>query len=151
MLTLLAFTVLIAAVVRIVHGTTVRNGGAQGSGEAEADRLGRIVQAQDQTPRSVPLRRAAAPRHALEAVIAADMRQRIRRHEFRGPLQSSRCKQVATSRRNRRAYRCTAQAAGLPYPFLGVVDLRRRRVTWCKYDPGATPTSDVPVSPSCRA
>lgn len=150
MLTLLGFALLTVAAVAVIRGSA-GGSGADRSAEAEADRLGRTVQAQDQAPHSVSLRGRQAPRLALQRVIVADMRQRIRGNQLSGPLQSARCQPAARSGGERRAFRCTVRAGGVPYPFLGVVDLRSRRVTWCKHDPGATPASDIPVSPRCRA
>lgn len=150
-LTVLGFAALTVAAVVVVRGSGGNGGAAQRSAQARADRLGRIVLASDQAPRGASLSGRQAPRLALERVIVADMRQRIRRSELSGPLQGVRCQRAARSPDGRRAFRCTVRAGGVPYPFLGVVDLRGRRVTWCKHDPGPTAASEIPVSPRCRA
>lgn len=149
-MTVVAFAVLTVAVLLAVRAANTGGAARDRAAGAEANRLGRIVQTQDQAPRSASLRGPTAPRLALERAISADMRRRIARHQLSGPLHRARCYRAAGSGRIRRAYRCTVRAGDVPYPFLGVVDLRSRRVTWCKYDPGPTAGSDVPVSPRCR-
>lgn len=150
MLTLIGFAGLatgVALALRSVNRTTT----ADLNRAREADRLGQILVAQDQAPHTVALPRAASPRRALERTIAADMTGRIRRHELSGPLQRSRCTATRGRHARRRPFRCTVKAGDVSYPFLGVVDLRARRITWCKRDPPPSPRLDIPVSGRCRA
>jgi hypothetical protein len=154
-LALLAFGVLAVSVVVGVRAANKGGVAAQRSADAEANRLARIVQAEDQAedqaPHSASLDGRQAPQRALERVIVADLRQRIARNELSGPLGSVRCRPTARLRRTRHAFCCTVVAGDFPYPFLGVVDLRAQRATWCKYDPGAIVAYDVPVSRRCTA
>jgi hypothetical protein len=116
----------------------------------EADRQARIAIAQDQAPRNAPLRRGAIPRVALERAIADDVRNRVRRGQLRGPAQGARCGSPRAGRPRRQAFDCTARAGEIRYPFLGVVDVSARRLTWCKRVLPDVVTPDVPVSRRCR-
>ena len=148
--TLLAFALLIFA----IH-TVVRTSGAssEGSPEAEINRVSEIVIAQDQAPHTAPLLPGDSARSGLQSAIAADVRDRVRREELTGPLQSVRCAPSGQPRAGRRPYSCTVRSAGISFPFLGVVDERAGTLTWCKRDP--PPASDAPptapISGSCRA
>jgi hypothetical protein len=146
-LTLVVFAGLGIGVVAVYRGATRLD---TGSGAPEPSVEGQAAVARDQAPQSRPLARAAAPRVALERAIAGDMRSRIRRNEVSRPLERSGCTPAGDRRGSRRAFRCKARTGGLVYPFLGVVDLRARRVTWCKRDPPPSPALDVPVSRRCR-
>jgi hypothetical protein len=119
----------------------------------EADRKTRMVIAQDQVPHTARLPRHVTARVALQRAIADDVRSRVRRGDLRGPAQGARCKPAQARGPSRRPFRCTARAGDIPYPFLGVVDLRARRITWCKR---VEPTPDVamvdvPISRRCQA
>ncbi|MGZ6696760.1 MAG: hypothetical protein ACXVFL_14110 [Solirubrobacteraceae bacterium] len=95
----------------------------------------------------------------LEAAITADARGRVARHELRArSIRSTRCHALANGARGdeedlRKAlgrYSCeaaveTASNAGitstLGVPFVGTIDFRSGRLTWCKDNP--TSASDV--------
>lgn len=148
--TLLAFALLIFA----IH-TVVRTSGAssEASPEAEINRVSEIVIAQDQAPHTAPLLPGDTARSGLQSAIAADVRNRIRREELTGPLQSVRCAPSGPPQAGRRPFSCTVRSAGISFPFFGVVDERAETLTWCKRDPppasNAPPTA--PISSSCRA
>ena len=65
-----------------------------------------------------------------------------------GPLGRIACRRTGDTP-GRRAFKCTAVAGGVSYPFLGVVDLRARRVTYCKRDEPPVPSLNIPVSRRC--
>jgi len=147
--TLLAFALLIFA----IH-TVVRTSGAssEASPEAEINRVSEIVIAQDQSPHTAPLLPGDRARSGLQSAIAADVRDRIRREELTGPLQSVRCAPSGPPQAGRRPYICTVRSAAIDFSFLGVVDERAGTLTWCKRDPppasNAPPTA--PISSRCR-
>jgi hypothetical protein len=148
--TLLAFALLIF----LIH-TVVRISGAfsEASPEAEINRVSEIVIAQDQAPHTAPLLPGDTARFGLQSAIAADVRNRIRREELTGPLQSVHCAPSGSPQAGRRPFGCTVRSAGISFPFLGVVDERAETLTWCKRDPppasNAPPTA--PISSACRA
>jgi hypothetical protein len=41
------------------------------------------------------------------------------------------------------------ESAAVSYPFLGVVDLRAKQITYCKRDPPPVPSENIPVSSRC--
>jgi hypothetical protein len=149
-LTVIGFAALTISVVIAIHSSNKGSTAADDQAAREADREGRILVAQDQAPHTRKFDRALTPQRALERAIAADMQARIRHHELSGPLKRERCTPTAQQRATRRALRCSVQAGDVSYPFLGVVDLRARHITWCKRDPPPTPTLDIPVSRRCR-
>jgi hypothetical protein len=154
LLTILAFAVLIVAVIISVH---IVNNNASSSAEQtaalEADQESQIVVAEDQAPHSVRLSRGAHTQIALQRAISADMRVRIHTEGIPGPLQSVRCTAISTHHVAHQAFHCTARADAITYPFAAVGDRRTRALTWCKVDPPpqAGGPQEVPVSPRCRA
>ena len=118
---------------------------------AEQNRESEILVAQDQAPHSVSLRSGATPAQALERAIKAEMNFLIAHQVLDGPLQSSKC--TATGRRgeSKLGFSCTVVAANVNYPFLGVVDVRSRQLTYCKRDPAPIASENVPLSPRCSA
>src|ERR1700728_3202380 len=85
---------------------------------------------------------------ALQRAIAIDMRNLIRHGALTGPLQGVRCSPAGKRQAARQAFDCTARAAAIAYPFLGVADERARQLTWCKFDPSpvSNDPQEVPVS-----
>jgi len=119
--------------------------------EAQANRESEIVVEQDQAPHTTGLEGTAAPAVALARAISLDMARRIRRNELQGPLQHASCRPSGGGHASRRAFRCAVEAGDVSYPFLGVVDVSARQITWCKRDPPPVPSQNVPVSRRCRA
>jgi hypothetical protein len=146
--------VLTVAIVIAIHA--VNDSGAspsERSAALEANREGRIALEEDQAPHTSGLGAGAPTRVALQRAIAIDMRNLIRHGALPGPPQGVRCSPSGTRHSGRQAFHCTARAAAIAYPFLGVLDEHARQLTWCKFD--ASPVSngpqEVPVSPRCRA
>ena len=152
-LTFLAFCALTVAIVVVIHHVNHSEpSSSERSSALEADRESRLALEQDQAPQTSTLETGAPAHVALERAIGADVLDLIRHEELSGPLQGVRCSPAGAPHAGRQAFSCTARAAAIPYPFLGVVDARARRLTWCKFDP--PPVSggpqEVPVSPQCR-
>jgi hypothetical protein len=151
-LTLLAFAVLIVVVAIVVRSGGSSEARTSTSAELEANHEGEVVIAADQAPHTAPLTSGAPALASLQRAIAADARERIRRSQLTGPLQSVHCEQSDKAKRALSPFSCTVRSAGISYPFLAVLDARTHTLTWCKRDP--PPTSDaplnVPVSSRCR-
>ena len=114
-----------------------------------ANQEAEIVVAQDQAPHVVRLTAATMGRAGFATIIRADVSRRIASGQISGPLRSVRCASAGSSA-GRSAFSCTAAAGGFNYAFVGVIDARARRVTYCKRDPPPVPSQNVPVSPRCR-
>ncbi|HXP29259.1 MAG TPA: hypothetical protein VN804_05855 [Solirubrobacteraceae bacterium] len=142
----------IAGIVIAVERAGPEGSATEAGAEAEINRLADITIGEDEAPHSAGLTASATSTVALERAISSNVRQRIDAHQLTGPLQGVECKASGRARAGRRPYRCTAHSAGIAYPFLAVVDVPARRLTWCKVDPqppgGAGP--EIPISESCR-
>jgi hypothetical protein len=153
LLTLLGFVLLIVAIVIAVHAANDSITSSERTAALRAARESQVVVEQDQAPHAAPLPSGASTQAALQHAIGADMDNLIRYGQLPGPLQSVRCTRAGTGHSEREAFNCTANAASIPYPFVGVADTYARQLTWCKVDP--SPISggpqEVPVSPRCRA
>jgi hypothetical protein len=113
-----------------------------------ADQESRSIVLQDQAPHSAPLPGGVAPVLAAEHAVAADLRDRVRRHQLRGPLGRVRCTPTS-GQAPRQPFACTGTAGGFTYPYRGMADLRSRRLTWCKFDPPPAGEVGVPLTPRC--
>jgi hypothetical protein len=96
----------------------------------------------------VRLQPGARPSAALAAAVRADIMDQIARQTIYGPLGKSSCTQTA-SRGAQQGFSCAVSVNGLPYPFVAVVDLHARSITYCKRDPPPVPSENVPVSAKC--
>jgi len=129
---------------------------SEAGAEAEVNRISDIAITADQAPHSAGLPPSSAPAAALERAITSDVHQRIADGQLTGPLQSITCRTAgagSAGRGGRVPYTCTIRSAGITYPFVAVLDERRRRLTWCKIDPPpvANVGPEIPISASCRA
>jgi hypothetical protein len=154
LLTILGFAALTVAIVIVIHA--VNDSGASASERSaalEANREGQIVIAEDQAPQTSPLPSGAPTQVALQHAIGVDVDNRIRHGALTGPLQDVRCATAGPPHSGRQAFHCTARAAAIEYPFLGVADEHAHRLTWCKVDPPPVSNGpqEVPVSARCRA
>jgi hypothetical protein len=90
------------------------------------------------------------PAAALERAILADVRASIAHHVLLGPAGKVACKPLGNARAGRLAFSCSALAAGVGYPFRGVVDVGTRALEWCKDDRfAAAGNLNLPLSPAC--
>lgn len=115
-----------------------------------ANREAEILVAQDQAPHVVRLSSGIAPAAALERALHAAMAQLIASGQINGPLGRSTCTPTRAAAGDRRSFACRVLAARVSYPFVGVVDTRTRRITFCKRDPPPIPSQNIPVSRRCR-
>jgi hypothetical protein len=150
--TVLAVAVLAAIVIAVDRAGPEVNTSEAGA-EAEVNRVSDIAITEDQAPHSADLPSGSAPASALERAIAGDVRHRIADEQLTGPLQGISCKAAGAGRGGRDPYSCSVRSAGISYSFDAVVDMRGRRLTWCKIDPppGTEAAPEIPVSASCRA
>jgi hypothetical protein len=126
------------------------------------------------TPARTPAERAALVGR-LEDAVAADARARVKTGAFKGTIRRVDCAPTPESRpggvapeddpaRARGGYDCTAvtsdiaghKGAAVGYPFQGVIDFERGRLTWCKTNPPPgeqvipDPNSVVALPAACR-
>lgn len=143
----------IAAIVIAIHRAGPEGPTSEAGAEAEVNRVSDIAISEDQAPRSASLPAGSAPAAALELAITHDVHQRIASGQLTGPMQAVTCRAAGSAHDGRDPYSCTVRSAGITYPFVAVLDERRRRLTWCKVDPppvaGAGP--EILISASCRA
>jgi hypothetical protein len=86
----------------------------------------------------------------MRTTVRAFIGQKISRGSLSGPLQHVSC--TATGAPHElRAFRCTVLAGSVGYDFLGVVDPKARRITYCKRDPPPAASDNVRVSRRCLA
>jgi hypothetical protein len=149
----LSFTVAAALLVALVLFVNAHNTDTLAtqspSALARATREADIVVAQDQAPHLITLRSAGAPRAAFARAVSAEMNRRINNGTINGPLE-----RVACAPRGERSgmvgFSCAATAGRVNYGFLGVVDVRARRLVYCKRDPPPVPSQPVPISRRCQ-
>ncbi len=110
-----------------------------------ANREAETLVEQDQAPRVTTAAARTSARSAIERAVRADMGARVSLGQITGPLQRVTCARAA----RRSAYSCTATAADVNYDYLGVVDARAHRVTYCRRDPPPVPSENIPVSARC--
>jgi uncharacterized iron-regulated membrane protein len=144
-----AVGLLVVMVLFVEANNTNTNPSLNEASEVRANREAELLVAQDQAPHVVSLAAGAAPALALERAVHARMAAQVARGAIEGPLQAARCRLRAPATGAGRRYSCTVVAAGVTYPFLGVVDPRAHRLTYCKRDPPPLPSDNVPVSRRC--
>jgi hypothetical protein len=152
---LLSVIVAIGVLVLIVVFVQSHNSDAPENGtpaqQARANHEGEIVVEEDQAPHVARFAAGLAPATAITRVVRAYVAGQVARGTLDGPLQHSSCKAVGAHRPGGSLpFSCTVQAASVTYPFLGVVDVRDNRVTYCKHDPPPVPSENIPVSRRCR-
>jgi hypothetical protein len=138
----------IAGIVVSIPGIVASKRSA-GEHERRLERAARRRVALDQAPHVRALRVGDPPAAQLRGAILGDARVRTRRGVIKGPIVNVGCTPVAPTRSGRTAYSCEAESPAFKYPFLGVTDTARRTVTWCKRDPPAEQSLDVPVDKRC--
>lgn len=142
--------VLLALVLFVEHNSNNSEATQSPGAVARADREAEVVVAQDQAPHVATLTPGAGARPAMVKAVRADMTGLIDNATIEGPLTRVACS-GAGAHAGRLAFHCTAVAAGVNYPFLGVVDPGAHRLTYCKRDAPPVPTLSIPVSRRCRA
>ena len=143
---------LLFGLVRFVDSNNANSEGtANAAAAAEENREAQILVGQDQAPHVVALKPGGAPAAALARAVHAAIGRLIALQQLDGPLGRSSCTATGPRRGLRLAYSCSVAAGSVSYPFLGVVDLRNRKVTYCKRDPPPVPSENIPVSSRCLA
>jgi hypothetical protein len=142
--------VLVALVLFVEHNSNNSQATQSPGAVARANREAAVVVAQDQAPHVVALNPGSSARAAVTRAIRADMTTMINNGIIEGPVSRAACAQTG-GHSGRLAFSCTAVAAGVNYPFLGVVDTQGRQVTYCKRDEPPVPSMNIPVSRRCRA
>ncbi len=117
----------------------------------QANRDAEILIAQDQAPLSAHLARGQTPAAGLEQSVEGRMSALVKAGNIDGPVHPARCHPAGSRTGSRLPFSCSIVAGGVTYPFLGVVDTARRRITLCKRDQPPVASDDVPVSARCRA
>ena len=121
---------------------------------AEQNREADIVIAQEQLPHAVALgeavrsARARAASEDLVRAISSFMDRQIALGVVSGSLQRVTCSVSKPSARHA-DYRCAAEASGVRYPFVGVVDTARGRLVYCRKELPPVPGEDIPLSKAC--
>ena len=113
-----------------------------------ANREAEIVVSQDQAPHVVRLAPGVSAEVAFTRTIRGVMNQLLAKAEIDGPFDRVSCKR-AGSRAGHALFHCTGEADDVNYPFVGVVDERAHRLTYCKRDPPPVPSQNIPLSPRC--
>jgi hypothetical protein len=141
---------LVALVLFVQHNNNNSEATQSPAAVARANRQAEVVVAQDQAPHVVALKSGAGARGALVAAVRADMTAMINNGIIEGPVSRTTCAPTG-GHGGRLTFRCAALAAGVTYPFLGVVDPGTRQVTYCKRDEPPVPSMNIPVSRRCLA
>jgi hypothetical protein len=151
----LAFAVAAAVIVGLVRfvqsSTSDQITTENQSAAVQANKEAEVLVAGDQEPHTARLAPHTTARAALVRAIRADMTTLIAQSTLDGPLQTSSCAPAGPRRGALRGFQCTVQANGVSYPFVGVVNVHDRTITYCKRDPPPVPSENVPLSPRCSA
>jgi hypothetical protein len=145
----IAVVLLVAMVIFIDNNNTNSNPSLNEAGEVRANREAEILVKQDQAPHSIRLERGVAPAAALERALHARMAAQVADGVIDGPLRAAKCTATGAASGGRRPFSCTIVVGQVTYPFVGVVDVSARQVTYCKRDPPPAPSDNVPVSARC--
>ncbi len=151
-LSLVVAAAVIFGLVRFVQSNTDNQITTESpAGEVQANREAEILVAEDQAPHTVRLLGHTPGIAAITRAIRADMTALIDRGSLNGPLQRSACASTGSPTKAGQRFSCAASAAGVSYPFVGVVDASARTIVFCKRDPPPVPSQNVPLSPRCTA
>jgi hypothetical protein len=151
-LSIVVAAAVIFGLVRFVQSTTDNQITTESpAGEVRANREAEALVAEDQAPHTVRLPGHTPDIAAITRAIRADMTALINDGTLTGPLQRSACAPTGSPGKAGQRFSCTAAAAGVSYPFVGVVDASAGTIVFCKRDPPPVPSQNVPLSPRCTA
>jgi hypothetical protein len=139
---------LVALIVFVEHNNTDSNRTLTPSEQAKVNREAERVVAADQAPHVVTLTGAGSPRAGFVRTVRATMATLVQQGLIDGPLQRVRCTRHGGGA-GRPAFTCIGTANDVNYDFVGVVDTRAHRLTYCKRDEPPVPSQNIPVSPRC--
>jgi hypothetical protein len=105
---------------------------------------------QQQAPRVARLVAGVAPTAGLRTAVVRYMNYEVNHGVMDGPVASSSCHPVSGgSDSSRLVLTCSVKAAGVTYPFLGVVQPAVKRITYCQRVAPPVPSMNIPVSKRC--
>jgi Tfp pilus assembly protein PilX len=143
--------VILILVIRFVsHNNSDATAAQSPSAAARANEESTVIVEQDEAPHVARVTAGEATAAAITKAVRADINHSVNQGFINGPIEHAGCAAVKTIGRVVR-YHCTVVAANINYPFLGVVDLRTRQITYCKKDPPPVPSENVPVSRRCTS
>ena len=151
-----AISLVVAAVlvVLLVRFVGHHNGNALAHQNAAAvqqeDRQAQIVVGQDQAPKTVTIAAGSTTRAALVSAVRGEMRHRVATGNVAGQLRSVSCRQTGR-RAGRLAFRCTAVAGHVRYPFLAVATPLDAPHRLLQARPAAGPDREHPGQPPLPA
>jgi len=150
-LSVVVAAVILILVIRFVsHNNTDATAAQSPSAAARANEESTVIVEQDEAPHVVSLASRETPTVAIERAVRSDINHSVNQGFINGPIEHVGCAAVKPIGHVLR-YRCTVVAANINYPFLGVVDVSSKRITYCKKDPPPIPSENVPVSRRCTS
>lgn len=148
-LSVLVAVVVLVLVVRFVNGHNNDATASESPAAAErANQESTVVVEQDQAPHVTRLKPGQSPEVAIAHAVRGDINYSVNQGFINGPIQRTSCHALAPHGHTLR-FSCTVMAANIEYPFLGVVDVGAKRITYCKRDPPPVPSENIPVSRRC--
>ncbi|MFZ0385051.1 MAG: hypothetical protein WAL22_05270 [Solirubrobacteraceae bacterium] len=140
--------VIAALVVFVDHNNS--NSEAKTSSKAleREYRYAQAVIGAEQAPHTIAVAHGQSAPGTFVTVVRADMRHRIKTGNVSGRLQKVRCR-ASGAQAGREAYRCTAEAGDVNYPYVGVFTKASKHITYCQRDAPPIPTERIPVSARC--
>jgi len=148
-LSVVVAAVILILVIRFVsHNNTDATAAQSPKATAQANEESTVIVEQDQAPHVAEVKPGETPVVAIARAVRADINHSVNQGFINGPIERVRCSALKPAAGVLR-YDCTVVAANINYPFLGVVDVSAKRVTYCKKDPPPVPSENVPVSARC--
>jgi hypothetical protein len=139
---------LVALIIFVDHNNTDSPRSQNLAAQTRANQEAALVVERDQAPHVIKLRHDATPVTGFIGAVRATMTDLVNRGIVDGPLQKVRCTRHGGGA-GAPALTCVATANDVNYDFVGVVNLREHRLTYCKRDEPPVPSMNIPVSPRC--
>jgi hypothetical protein len=150
-LSVVVAAVILILVIRFVsHNNNDATAAQSPSASARANEESTVIVEQDQAPHVAKLEAGEAPAVAITQAVRSDINHSVNQGFINGPIERVACATLKPAGHVLR-YHCTVEAANIGYPFLGVVDVSAKKVTYCKKDPPPIPSQNVPVSKRCTS
>jgi hypothetical protein len=141
---------LVALIIYVDHHNTDSPPSQNLAAQTRANQEAALVIERDQAPHVITLSGGATPAKGMVAAVHATMSGLVNRGIIDGPLQKIRCTRHGGGA-GTPAFSCVATANDVNYDFVGVANVRARRLTYCKRDEPPVPSMNIPVSPRCVA
>jgi len=150
-LSVLVAVIVLVLVVRFVNAhNNDATASESSSAAARANQESTVIVEQDQAPHVAKLKPGVSPTTGLARAVRGDINYNVNQGFINGPIEHAGCAALEPHGHVLR-FRCTVVAANIQYPFLGVVDVSTKRITYCKRDPPPVPSQNIPVSRRCTA